>query len=126
MEKEVFQFGGSFQNNKCEFKVNMNLIDLIDFFKKGQDFKTFCTEQSINADSEVIEVYMHKPFNVKSEIFFFEIEDTEGLTKYEFNSKTYYNLFDFYYFQDVINDSSIKLSSEELANVLLSYSINDA
>ena len=110
----------------------MNLIDLINRFKKDQDFEIFCSEQSLNFDSESIQIYMQKAFDVKSDIFFFEDEVVKGLIEYKANGKIYHNLFDFYYFQDVIQDyinnynSLGKLSSEELASILLNYAINDA
>jgi hypothetical protein len=108
----------------------MTLIDLIDIFKKGKDFESFCKDFSLDVDSEVIEIYMTKPYGVKSEIFLFEIEKTKGFIEYEYNGKIYNNLFDFYYFQDVINDfingDLGNLSNEELALKLISYSINDA
>jgi len=105
----------------------MILEDLIKFFRNGKEFTAFCNEQSLDVDSEVIEVYMQKPFALEKEIFFFPIEETEGMVEYSHNGKVYYNLFDFYYFQDFIQDSmSTSHSTQELAKVLLKYAESDS
>lgn len=107
----------------------MNLIDLVKFFREGGSFEFFCKKHSLDLESEVVEVYMRKPFNINSEIFFFEIEKTEGNLEFQSDGIIYNNLFDFYYFLDVIKDSNNEsykeLSNLELAKILLSYGIND-
>ncbi len=108
----------------------MTLIELVTYFRKGGTFEQFCKEESININSEVVEVFMQKPFDIKQNIIFFEIEKTDGNTKITKNNITYYYLFDFYYFLDVIADSNQGqnklLSDEEISKILLSYAINDA
>lgn len=113
-------------------KINkdMKLVDLVHYFRNGGDFEEFCLQQAINAESEVIEIYMQKPFSLESELAFFEIEKTEGAVEYSLNNVKYYNLFDFYYFMDVIEESNNsqngELTDNEIAKILLSYAINDA
>ena len=108
----------------------MKLEDLVSYFREGNSYEDFCKQYSIDSQTEVIEVYMKKPFKLDSEIFFFEAEKTGDLIEYKFNDTLYYNLFDFYYFMDVIeesNESSNKnLKDLEIARVLLSYAIHDA
>ena len=50
----------------------MKLIELISYFRKEEcSLEEFCKRQSLNFDSEVIEIYMPKPFNLNTEIEFF-------------------------------------------------------
>lgn len=111
-------------------KISKNLVDLVRFFRNGGSLENFCLEQGLNSESEVIEIYMQKPFSLNSELACFEIEDTEGAVEYSFNSTIYYNLFDFYYFLDAIEESNdspnSKRTDREIAEALLSYAINDA
>lgn len=108
----------------------MKLIELIKFFREGGSFDSFCHSQSLNKDSEVIEIYMEKPFNSNNDLAFFEIENTEGQTEYTFNNVKYFNLFDFYYFLDAIeesnNNKNVSLTNEILAERLFHYAIYDA
>ena len=108
----------------------MNLVDLVTYFRTDGSFERFCNEQLLDIESEVIEIYILKPFSIDSNLGFFEIAKTEG--KVEFNSKgfKYHYLFDFHYFLDVIHDSNNdcnkSLTNNEIATILLSYAINDA
>lgn len=108
----------------------MKLVDLIAYFRQGGSFESFCQEYSLDAEAEVIEVYMAKPFSLDTNLSFFEIEKTEGSIEYISSRITFYNLFDFYYFLDVIEDlkegGNKELSDREVANRLLSYAIKDA
>ncbi len=108
----------------------MKLIDLVNYFRNGGSLEKFCNERFLDKDSEVVEVYMSKPLTLQNELVFFEIEKTEGKIEYISNGITFFNLFDFYYFFDVIEDlkqnTNSELSNNEVANRLLSYAINDA
>lgn len=108
----------------------MKLVDLVSYFRKGGSFELFCQNNFLNSESEVIEIYMEKPFSLDKDIMFFEIEKTEGRVEYVSNNVTYHNLFDFYYFLDAVeesNDSQNKSMTDiDLANMLFSYAINDA
>lgn len=108
----------------------MNLIGLIEYFRSGGDYEIFLKEYSLDIDSEVIEIYMVKPFSLNANITFFEIEKTNGKIEYEVNGIKYHNLFDFYYFLDVMGDVKNKsydeLSNEKLAKILLDYAVEDA
>lgn len=108
----------------------MKLVELVNYFRKGGSFEKFCNDKSLDVDAEVVEVYMEKPFDLDNDLAFFEIEKTEGSVVYIVNEVTYFNLFDFYYFLDVIEESNEgtnkSISDEELAKRLLSYAIHDA
>jgi len=108
----------------------MNLIELVSYFRKGYSFENFCKEQSLNLESEVLELYMEKPFSINNEVSFFEIEKTEGRIEYEFKGITYHNLLDAYYFLDMIKESNEgehrRKSDIKIAEIVLSYAIHDA
>ncbi len=108
----------------------MKLKELVNYFRKGGGYEEFCQTQSLNVESEVVEIYMEKPFDIDNELAFFEIEDTEGKAEYASNSVTYFNLFDFFYFLDAIEESKSEknrsLSDEAIAKRLYDYAINDA
>ena len=106
----------------------MKLVDLISYFRSGGDFYSFCQERMLNAESEVIEIYAQKPVNLESQLGFFPIEETEGQVDFSVQGVSYQNLFDFFYFLDVIKDTSenTNLGDAELAKTLLAYALNDA
>jgi hypothetical protein len=108
----------------------MKLLELVSYFRKGGIFEEFCQQHSLNFESEVVEIYMAKPFSIDNDLAFFEIENTEGKIEYVFNGENYFNLFDFYYFQDAIeesnSDTNLSLSDETIAKRLYDYAMNDA
>ncbi|WP_199748407.1 hypothetical protein [Pedobacter sp. KBW01] len=73
---------------------------------------------------------MMRPFNIDNDLVFFRIGDTEGKIEYTFEGESYFNLFDFYYFQDAIEESKsgscLSLSDTEIAKKLYDYAMNDA
>lgn len=108
----------------------MKLLELVKYFRHGGSYESFCDKESLDHESEVVEIYMKKPLDLNSDLGFFEIEKTEGAYEFNNNNINYINLFDFYYFLDAIEDSNIetnkKLTDENLTKVLYEYGINDA
>lgn len=107
----------------------MKLSELIKYFRDGGSFESFCNERNLDSEAEVIEVYAEQPITLESSLSFFAIEETEGQSVYESKGVTYHNLFDFYYFQDVIEEVNAlgeSPTNEQLAESLLSYAIHDA
>jgi hypothetical protein len=108
----------------------MTLTELINYFRTKGNQEEFFKNNSLNIESEVVEIYMQKPFNIGNNIEFFEIEKTEGKIEFEFQNVKYYNLTDFYYFLDFIEDSKTKVNENltdlKLSEILLNYCINDA
>jgi len=108
----------------------MTLTELIHYFRSGGKYEHFCHEQSLDPESEVIEIYARAPFSLESNLAFFEIEKTEGRIEYSHDNIKYHNLFDFYFFQDAIEESKGEskrhLDDSEIASKLLSYAINNA
>lgn len=108
----------------------MKLVELVNYFRKGGTYEEFCEQHSLNPEAEVVEIYMMKPFSMDNDLAFFEIEATEGKVEHTFNGEIYYNLFDFYYFQDAIEESNsgnnVSLSNEVIAKKLYDYTMKDA
>lgn len=106
----------------------MKLIDLISFFRRGGAFEDFCKAQKLNEEAEVIEIYAQEPVGLEAELGFFPIEETEGRVEFQSEGVRYHNLFDFFYFLEVIEDikGSEKPTDAELAQKLFSYAIKDA
>lgn len=108
----------------------MKLVELVNYFRKGGSYEVFCQHHSLDIESEVVEIYMEKPFDIDNDIAFFEIEHTEGKSEYIFNGVKYFNLFDFFYFQDAIeesnNEKNVSLTDYEITKRLYDYSLNDA
>ncbi len=103
-------------------------MQLVSYFKNEGSFEEFCQSQSLDQESEVIEIYMKKLLKLYGNITFFAIENTEGRVEYTHENVEYSNLFDFYYFLDVIEDSNSNksLTNEGIARILYDYAINDA
>ncbi|CAA0211093.1 conserved hypothetical protein [Tenacibaculum maritimum] len=108
----------------------MKLIELVKIFREDIPFETFCVNNSLNVDSEVIEIFMEKPLNINNELAFFEIEKTEGKTEYQSEGILYSNLFDFFFFQDAIEESKLEhnksMNNYELTKKLFRYAIKDS
>jgi hypothetical protein len=108
----------------------MILEDLINNFIEGGTYDEFCLKENLDVEAEVIELYMSAPVMVDNTVNFFEIEKTNGMIDYEENGVKYHNLFDFYFFLEVIDDykrGRIKqTTNRELAERLIYYAINDS
>jgi len=106
----------------------MKLIDLIAFFRQGGAFEDFCKTQGLSKDSEVIEIYVLEPISLDSPLEFFPIEETGGQIEFRSGEFLYHNLFDFFYFLEVIEDvkGNKKITDLELAQKIFSYAIKDA
>jgi len=108
----------------------MTLTELIHYFRNDGSFEDFCRKQSLDLDSEVIEIFARPPLSMRSPLGFFEIERTEGRITHSHDDQEYRSLFDFYFFRDAIeeskNEQNRSLQDSEVARKLLSYAINDA
>lgn len=54
----------------------MKLAELIQFFRNGGSYEEFCQTQSLDTESEVVEIYMEQPVKIDNNLAFFEIEKT--------------------------------------------------
>ncbi len=103
-----------------------NLIDYLDNSKKIDElYETY----KVNTDSEAILVYMEHSLSLNSEIFLFDIEETEDKIQYKKNNTLFIQLFPVEYAIELLDDLNLKnqgLSNLDIANRLLQYRINDA
>ena len=106
----------------------MNIIELVSFFRDSGTFYEFCQNESIDTNSETIEIFSRNPKDISAQIIFLPIEETEGKNILKIDNVTYYNLFDFFYFLDVIKDAKTQksISNIELSKILIKYSENDS
>ncbi len=108
----------------------MKLIELVNYFRVGNSYDSFCKKFSLDSESEVIEIFMKKPIAIENELFFFEDEKLDGKIEFISNGVHYCNLFDFFYFLDVIEelnlDKNKNLTDYEISKILYDYAINDA
>jgi hypothetical protein len=105
----------------------MKLIDLIAYFRQGKTFEEFCRSQGLNAESEVIEIYAQEPVSLEAQLGFFPIEETGGRIEFESGGVKYFNLFDFFYFLEAIEDIKVSEKTDsEFALKLYTYAITDA
>ncbi len=105
----------------------MKLIDLVSYFRQGGISEDFCKSNSLDPESEVIEVYAEEPVSFESNLGFFPIEETEGQIEHQSDGKKYHNLFDFFYFLEAIEEvKNNDVQDIVLAESLFSYALNDA
>ena len=108
----------------------MNLTGLVEYFRSGGSFENFCAKHGLDSKAEVIEIFGIKPFELDMELAFFPIEETEGSIQHAANGVDYYNLFDFYFFLDAIeesrNEQNQVFSDRQIAEKLLAYAENNA
>ena len=108
----------------------MTITELINYFRNNGNKNEFFENNSLDPESEVIEIYMQEPLGIENEIKLFEIEKTGGNLTYINENIEYQNIIDFYYFMDFIEESKIgknkDLTDEKLAEIFINYCINDA
>ena len=106
------------------------MVDLVKYFRLDGSFEKFCKDNSLNIDSEVIEIYGIPPLNMDSELGFFPVELTKGQVNYRSGDTDYISLFDFFFFMDAVKESKNEhnqhFSDIEIAEKLMGYAINDA
>lgn len=117
--------------NKSIFKAvrnNMNLSELINYFRNGGSYKEFCQDQSVDQGSEAVEIYMEQPLELNNTLAFFEIETTEGSLEFVKDGVRYYSLFGFPYLINVLeeikNSDHQDLADKDIAELLYNYVIS--
>ncbi len=107
----------------------MTLVELVHYFRSGGSLGKFCQSQRLSVDTEVVEIFMAKPFSIDNHLAFPEIEKTEGKTEYTCDGREYINMFDFYYFLDAIEESNSAnnshITDDTIAELLYNYAMKD-
>jgi hypothetical protein len=85
-------------------------------------------DERLDRESEAVEIYMKDRLNIDSEIYFFNIEDTDDNLVFVKDSIEYYQLFTIDYAVEIIKSFrfSDEVSNKEIAQRLIEYCINDA
>jgi hypothetical protein len=70
----------------------MTITELINYFRNNGNKDEFFENNSLDPESEVIEIYMREPLGIENEIKLFEIEKTEGNLTYIHENIEYQNI----------------------------------
>lgn len=107
----------------------MNLINLISYLVDSNKLEKLYKDEGLNTESEVRLIYMKGSLDIKSEISFFEIGETDDDLVFEKNGTRYVQLFPVNHAIDLIQsdlEPTIKgYSNSEIAERLLEYRIKD-
>lgn len=108
----------------------MNLTELVKYLLNPETLGLLYKEFKVNPDSEALLIYLKNSLDLESDIFIFEIEETEDMLNYIKDGINYYQLFPLDYTIDLI-ESDLELkdrgySDEYIAKRLLDYRLNDA
>ncbi|MEP6675852.1 MAG: hypothetical protein ABJA78_11875 [Ferruginibacter sp.] len=107
----------------------MKLENLIEYLSPDKLNELYQIE-GLNKNSEAIIIYMQGSLDLGSEIFFFEIEETEELVFFKKGEINYTELFPLEYAVELV-ESDLDLKNKgktnlEIAKRLLEYRIKDA
>ena len=105
----------------------MKLVDLIPYLGNSNNLEQLLVEQNLNMDSEAIIICMENSLDIDAEIYFFEIEQTEGNLVFERDGIRYIELFPAYHALEIVESYLLPSDdNQKIANRLLEYRINDA
>jgi len=106
----------------------MTLPDLINHFMEGGSYESFCKTARLDSDAEALTIYMPRPFGLNSKLEFFTLNETAGKSPFDYNGSEFYNLFDFYYFLNVVKEAQRNplITDVDLALKLLDQAERDA
>lgn len=108
----------------------MKIIDLIEFLIEPDKLPDLYAQYQFNEKSEAILIYLKEDLSIVSDVYLFEIEETEDDILYEKDNVKYIQLFPVDYAIELIeSDLNLKnkrYSKEEIAKKLLDYRLKDA
>jgi hypothetical protein len=108
----------------------MKLEELIHYLIDTKQVKNLYQERDLNTESEALLIYLKGALDLKSEISFFVIEETNDNLVFEKDGEKYFQLFPIEYAIDLIEyDLELKnkgYSHLEIAKRLLDYRLKDA
>jgi hypothetical protein len=108
----------------------MKLIDLIKYLTHPEKLYKLYQEQGLNLESEALLIYLKGDLNLDSEVYIFEIEETEDDLVFEKEEIRYIQLFPLDHAIELI-ESDLDLKNKgrsdlEVAQRLLEYRQKDA
>ncbi|MBO9594934.1 MAG: hypothetical protein J7599_18670 [Niabella sp.] len=108
----------------------MKLVELIKYLTNPEQLDELYQEQGVNTESEALLIYLQGILDLESDIFIFEIEETEDDLVFEKEGIQYVQLFPVDYAVELIeSDLDLKdkgYSDLEIAQLLLEYRQKDA
>ncbi len=108
----------------------MQYIDLIKYLIHTKESKGLFNAAKVNTESEALLIYMKDNLSLESEVFIFEIEETEDELYFEKDGVKYFQLLPVDFAIELIElDLNLKdkgCSDVEIAKRLLAYRLNDA
>ncbi|MFN8358927.1 MAG: hypothetical protein U0264_03340 [Candidatus Kapaibacterium sp.] len=108
----------------------MKLEKLIPYLVNSEQLVQLYKELGLNSEPESLLMYMHGELDLKSEVVFFESEETQDYLIFIKNGKRYIQLFAIDHAMDLIEfDLDLKdkgYSNLMIAQRLIEYRINDA
>lgn len=108
----------------------MKLVELIEYLTNPEQLDELYQEQGLNTESEALLIYLQGALDLESDIFIFEIEETEDDLVFEKEGIQYVQLFPVDYAIELIeSDLDLKdkgYSDLEIAQRLLEYRQKDA
>lgn len=108
----------------------MKLVDIIEHLMTHEKLEGFYYDKDFNLNSDEISIYMKDSINIDSEIYFFEVEETDGEVLYKKDGIEYIYFFPLEHTAELIQDE-LDLKNKEYTNLqiaqrLIQYRIYDA
>jgi hypothetical protein len=108
----------------------MKLVDLVDYLVKPKHLDELCRKLRLNEDSDTWLIYMKGNIDIESDVFIFDIQETDDNLIFEKEGVKYIQLFAVDHAIDLIEDDlDLKkkdISTLVIARRLIEYRINDA
>ncbi len=108
----------------------MKLIDLIPYLIDMEKLSNFYLENNLNFDSEEVSIYMVDKIDVNSNIYFFEVEETDGEVEFEKEGVIYLSFFPLEHTYELVKDEldllNKGLTNQQISERLVQYRIYDA
>jgi len=108
----------------------MKLVEFIKYLVNPGKLNEHFLQLCLNAESEAYLVYLENSLNLESEIFIFQIEETDDDLIFEKDGKRYIQLFSIDHAVDIIKYdldlNNKKYADMEIAKQLLDYRQKDA
>lgn len=108
----------------------MTLIHLIKYLVHTENLKDLYKGKAINSESEALFIFLKDTIDLQSEVYIFDLEETDGKMNYTKDGVTYIQIFPLDLAIDLI-ESDLQLKDKgysdlQIARRLLEYRIYDA
>lgn len=108
----------------------MKIVDVIPFLLSPDTLESLYSKIKFNSDEDVLCIYMEDEINIKSDVYFFTIEETDDDIIFQRNGVKYVQLLPVDYAIELIeSDLDLKdngYSNLQIAERLVKYALRDA